>query len=325
MSKIIIYYSVNKNEYAGWQFQVSQLLRHVNNRVIQYYKQDLWKFILSIIISKNKLIILPNIYGLNRFIWIVLILMRIKVIGRISGGELRFFVRNKYWLKRCLRNKSLWVLNEADFHTASGLGFIPLLIPNSYQRTIEVEYPKSCENRGIENVLLCGTITPRKGQLEVLVWLQRMKFKGCVHIVGPVRDVETKEDKYFGEIQNFVKLVDYEVIIHGRQRDVVPFYLNADVTILNSSLEGMPNVLIESIAYGVPCMSTDIPGSRDVLKDIGSELLYERNSFSGFKTSFDFINGPLYTDISKRSLEIYASKFSVKGVVKKFEECLGSF
>jgi len=62
--------------------------------------------------------------------------------------------------------------------------------------------------------------------------------------------------------------LDKRVIFHGRlghtrMREV---YSNCDLFVLASQSEGLPRVLIEAMAYGMPCLATDVGGIRELLE-----------------------------------------------------------
>ncbi len=51
----------------------------------------------------------------------------------------------------------------------------------------------------------------------------------------------------------------------GRRDDMPAVYAEADIIVLPSYREGMPKVLIESASCGLPAVTTDVPGCRDVV------------------------------------------------------------
>jgi glycosyltransferase involved in cell wall biosynthesis len=51
----------------------------------------------------------------------------------------------------------------------------------------------------------------------------------------------------------------------GMQDDVRPYYAQSDVFVLPSYREGFPNVLLEAGAMSLPCIGTDINGSREII------------------------------------------------------------
>lgn len=50
-------------------------------------------------------------------------------------------------------------------------------------------------------------------------------------------------------------------------RDALPLYSAADIFVLTSEREGFPNVVLESLASGIPVVSTRMPGVVDILTD----------------------------------------------------------
>ena len=53
----------------------------------------------------------------------------------------------------------------------------------------------------------------------------------------------------------------------GSQKDVRPFYAQADALVFPSYREGFPNVVIEAGAMDLPSIVTDINGSREIIID----------------------------------------------------------
>jgi glycosyltransferase involved in cell wall biosynthesis len=60
------------------------------------------------------------------------------------------------------------------------------------------------------------------------------------------------------------------VFLTGRASDVHPYYAVADASVLSSVHEGFGIVLLEAMVAGLPVVSTDIPGPREVVSDAGT-------------------------------------------------------
>lgn len=56
-----------------------------------------------------------------------------------------------------------------------------------------------------------------------------------------------------------------KLLLPGLQDDVDSFYRSADLLLLTSRMEGMPNVVLEAQAAGKPVVATDVGGVRDAL------------------------------------------------------------
>lgn len=53
----------------------------------------------------------------------------------------------------------------------------------------------------------------------------------------------------------------------GGREDMPDVLAQADITCLPSYREGLPKALIEALAMGLPCVTTDVPGCREVVTD----------------------------------------------------------
>jgi glycosyltransferase involved in cell wall biosynthesis len=76
----------------------------------------------------------------------------------------------------------------------------------------------------------------------------------------PLRDNLQGSEDYHGEIRRLAAQPSFDGRIHflGRRQDMPDVYNACDVTVLTSSREGTPNVLLESMACGVPVVATDV-------------------------------------------------------------------
>jgi glycosyltransferase involved in cell wall biosynthesis len=72
--------------------------------------------------------------------------------------------------------------------------------------------------------------------------------------------------------------LDEVVSFLGHRGDVPSCMAAADATVLASAWEGLPNVLIESLAVGTPVVCTDVGGAREVVQDGRSGFIVPRQN-----------------------------------------------
>ena len=81
-------------------------------------------------------------------------------------------------------------------------------------------------------------------------------------LVGEGRDSTT-----FGELQTLVKTLGIveEVIFLGYHRNLLPIYSAFDIFVLSSLREGLPNSILEAMALGLPVVTTDVAGAKELV------------------------------------------------------------
>jgi glycosyltransferase involved in cell wall biosynthesis len=67
--------------------------------------------------------------------------------------------------------------------------------------------------------------------------------------------------------------LDTVVQFVGRAEDVRPYLEAADLFVLSSENEGLPLVLGEAMAYGIPCIATDVGGNKEIVSHGQTGLL----------------------------------------------------
>ena len=85
------------------------------------------------------------------------------------------------------------------------------------------------------------------------------------------------------ELENLVcdlELKD-KVLLPGATKDLFAEIIDAELFVLSSDFEGMPNALIEAMALGIPCISTDCPpgGPRSLIENKKNGILVPVNDY----------------------------------------------
>lgn len=152
---------------------------------------------------------------------------------------------NKYQMEKCgALDKSVFIPNGIDSVTASGsTSFL--------------------EKHGIhqgEYLLAVGRLTPEKGLQYLVEAANRLPQVTQVVIAG----ASDHDDTY----RRLLEQVDtgHKVVFTGftTGEDLRQLYSHARALVLPSVNEGFPMVMLEAMAYGLPIVCSDIPGTRQV-------------------------------------------------------------
>jgi glycosyltransferase involved in cell wall biosynthesis len=112
------------------------------------------------------------------------------------------------------------------------------------------------------------------------------------------------------------------VRFYGRAdgQELVELYRTADIFVLPSEREGMPLVLLEALAMGLPIVATDVPGSRDVVIPGDNGLLVPLGDPDALRDALLTItsDGDLFRRMSASSLHL-AEKYSWGSISGEFE------
>jgi teichuronic acid biosynthesis glycosyltransferase TuaC len=117
-------------------------------------------------------------------------------------------------------------------------------------------------------VLFVGNLIPSKGITELMAALAALKSEnvlGCIIGDGPMRATvqESETSKFLGQLPN---------------REVALYLAAADIFILPSYSEGMPTVLVEAGAAGLPIVATSVGGIPELLAEERGLVIPPRSS-----------------------------------------------
>jgi len=123
---------------------------------------------------------------------------------------------------------------------------------------------------------MVARLAPQKGvgafvHAAASVLKQRPEAVFCVVGGGPLEDEVRARMAHWGVRPESFRLL-------GHREDAPALYPAFDVVALSSLYEGLPYVLLEAMAWGVPVVATDVLGSRDVVADGTTGFLARQHS-----------------------------------------------
>jgi colanic acid/amylovoran biosynthesis glycosyltransferase len=125
---------------------------------------------------------------------------------------------------------------------------------------------------GVREIISVGRLAPAKGTLVLLNACKQLLDRG--HRIR-LRLVGDGPDRQRLELATKTLGISEHVVFEGAlsHQRVLELYRNADIFALASFAEGIPVVLMEAMALGIPCVSTRITGIPELIEDGVSGLL----------------------------------------------------
>lgn len=123
-------------------------------------------------------------------------------------------------------------------------------------------------------IITVGSVDKRKNQVMVLRALHKLASPDITFEIYGAGPLEQFVDQKIGELG----LTD-QVFLKGRTKAVNKKLLDSHVFVLSSFTEGFPNALLEAMAVGLPCISTNcLSGPLEMLNE-GKEIQIENGEF----------------------------------------------
>jgi glycosyltransferase involved in cell wall biosynthesis len=91
-----------------------------------------------------------------------------------------------------------------------------------------------------------------------------VRYRALLLAVGP----QGRDDPHGtlrATLAELARLHPRRFVLHDFNADVVPYYQAADLLLLPSFKEGLPNVVLEAMACGLPCVAASASGSRELI------------------------------------------------------------
>jgi len=172
-----------------------------------------------------------------------------------------------------------------------------------------------------QRILSVGRLVEQKGFDRLIHWFAKVaqENKNCELVVvgdGPERPRLARQIKRLG-------LAD-RIQFPGWQADLKPWWESADLYVLSSRWEGMPNTLIEAMAYGLPVLATDVEGVGDLLRGSLSQQIFPLNDdLAAVAKLLNLIsNQGLRASLGAENAKSVVANYSLESMLGRYEAML---
>ena len=194
--------------------------------------------------------------------------------GDVPGAQARFTKVYKL-LKPAI--KAIW--RNADVLVANSQGLKDMAL-HFYNKK---DFAIICNGVDID-IYNPPSISSNRDEFRILSVARLVEVKGLQYIIPELKKVQEKTNKkvkwvivgdgpYRDYLEELARKYAVETIVqfegHKDRQEIVTYYQNADIFILPSQMEGMPNVVLEAMACGLPIIMTPCAGSHELIKENG--------------------------------------------------------
>lgn len=189
-----------------------------------------------------------------------------------------------------------------------------IVVPNGVDDGFMIAGPRDLHPK--PRLLFVGRLSVQKNLPQLLQALNGVSDRFETTLVG-----DGELDAQLRQITRDLKLQNVE--FHGRADgpELRELYRNTDVFVLPSEREGMPLVLLEAMAMGLPIVATDVQGNRDLVTNGHNGRLVPLRDVAALRQALVDVttDRDQYLRMSEASRQI-ARKYSWRAVVAEFEQ-----
>ena len=240
--------------------------------------------------------------------------------------------KNFFWMYRLLFRNIKKIIVQTDESKIWLSSYFPGIqtdvIPNpvSYPLPLQMGQmlmPHELSHRDRKIILACGRLHKYK-QFDLLI-NAFSKIEEKYHDWDLIILGEGEERL---NLEKLLKKLDINdrIFLPGSAGNMSEWYERADLFVLSSHVEGFPNVLLEAMSYGLPCISFDCDtGPRDMIQhQINGILVNPDHKEKGLIQALEnMISDESYRNKIADNAMLIREKYSIESIMKRWNNILG--
>ena len=196
--------------------------------------------------------------------------------------------------------------NECDKHFTPTVIYNPLTLKQGKAAT------GNCKK-----FLTIGRFTPLHKGIDLLIeafnLIAKKNNEWHLDIVG-----EGAEESTFRRLIKEHQLED-RITIHPFTNQIQDYYSHTQIYVLSSRWEGMPLVLVEAMAHGLPIISSDLPVSKEIMGDFG--MYFKNGNIEDLAQRLEDATHIDWQEKSKTAIAI-AQQFDIKNIITQWKQLI---
>jgi len=183
------------------------------------------------------------------------------------------------------------------------------------------------ENKFI--IISVGYLIKRKGFVEIFETLNKLNIPFLYVIVGDYKVPKShylyKKNQKMEDLYNLgKKLLSAQVLFTGQKENVNEYLQSADIFLLNSFKEGLPNVLLEAMACGITPIVRNIIGVNNYITfHKKNALVFENKEQMSELIVEIYKNKKMRDELANNSQRTIMNNYSFKSIYEKLSIKLG--